>query len=67
MGAAAKDFPPFTAEEDYFYRLRDSAYLEILTMVDGGPAAAGREAESTAWHHRHKLGEDYRERRAARL
>ena len=50
MGAAPKDFPPFTTVQHYFYWLRDSGVLDILneTLAMAARLIAGRGAEPTA-------------------
>ena len=46
----ARDFPPFTTVQHYFYRLRDSGMLDIIneTLVMASRLLAGRSAEPTA-------------------
>jgi transposase len=70
-----KDFPPFTTVQHYFYRLRDSGVLDILNealtlaarLIAGRAPDRGTRAGADRRHHRQPVGEDQRERRAARL
>jgi transposase len=65
----AKEFPRFTTVQGYFYDWRDSGWFERINfeLVREVREGVGRQASPVGRGDRQSVGQDHRERRAARL
>ena len=64
-----REFPHYSTVQRYFYAWRDDGILERINfeLLLRAREAAGREASPTAGVIDGRVGQDHRERRAARL